>query len=463
MKSFNLHSISPIDGRYSKKTKILKTYFSEFSLIYHRLKIEIYWLKSLINNKKIKNLNKLNDKEQKYLKKILSNFNESEAKKIKNYEKKTNHDLKAIEYYLIDKFKKSKVLQQYTPYIHFACTSEDINNLSYTIMIKDAVQYVIQPVLSKTIDSIVTLAKKYDNIPMLSRTHGQPASTTTIGKEMVVFLSRLEYQKNQLSKIYLSAKFNGAVGNYNAHIIAFPKINWIKHCKKFINSFKLPFNNYTTQIEPHDNIAELCHLMTRINNILLDYTRDIWYYVSINYFSLKIFPKETGSSTMPHKNNPIEFENAEGNLSLSNALFTYFANKLTKSRLQRDLSGSTVLRNIGVPFSHTIIAYKSIIKGNKKILVNHNIIKKDLNNNWKIMSEAIQTVMRKYKIPNAYEKIKKTTRGKTIDKNNIKKIIQNLNLPIKIKNKLNKLNPEKYIGLSKILSRNFYKNFNKNT
>ncbi len=450
-----LNAISPIDGRYLKKTRTLSPYFSEFALIYYRLMVEIRWLESLASNPDIPEIGELNNQAKIYLAEVLINFNEAEAEIIKEYEKQINHDVKSVEYYLRDKLAEFEGLKRYTDFIHFACTSEDINNLAYALMVKEAIAQIIQPTLAEIIGSITLLGKQHGNVPMLSRTHGQPATPTTIGKELVNFVARLKRPQQQLAEVLIPAKFNGAVGNYNAHIIAYPQVDWRKHCANFVSSLGLSFSAYTTQIEPHDGIAEVSHIMVRINNILLDYTQDIWTYISLNYFKQKAVSEEVGSSTMPHKVNPIDFENAEGNLGLANAMFNHFANKLTQSRLQRDLSDSTVLRNLGVAFAYTLIAYKAIAKGNDKLQINKRALKQDLDNNWGVLAEAIQTVMRRYEIPEAYEQLKTLTRGQGVNEESLKKFIQSLALPEEVKNQLIKLTPEKYTGLATQLVKAF--------
>ncbi|WP_028389084.1 adenylosuccinate lyase [Legionella fairfieldensis] len=451
----SLNAISPIDGRYLKKTNALSPYFSEFALIYYRLMVEIRWLEALAANKDITEVAELDSRAKAYLTEILANFDEIEAEKVKVYEKQTNHDVKAVEYYLRDKLNQFEGLSKYTGFIHFACTSEDINNLAYALMVKEAIAQVIQPTLAEIIGSITMLGKQHGDVAMLARTHGQPATPTTIGKELVNFVARLKRPQQQLAEVLIPAKCNGAVGNYNAHIIAYPDVDWRKHCANFVSSLGLSFSAYTTQIEPHDGIAEVSHIMIRINNILLDYTRDIWTYISLNYFKQKTIAEEVGSSTMPHKVNPIDFENAEGNLGLANALFDHFANKLTQSRLQRDLSDSTVLRNIGVAFAYTLIAYQAIAKGNDKLQINKRALKQDLNANWEVLAEAIQTVMRRYEIPNAYEQLRDLTRGHGIDSDSLKKFIKSLAIPDDAKNLLMSLTPEKYTGLAKQLVKAF--------
>lgn len=451
----SLNAISPVDGRYLKKTCLLSPYFSEFALIYYRLKVEVRWLESLAANEHIREVPKMSEQAHLFLASVLDQFDENEAEKVKAHEKQTNHDVKAVEYYLRDKLEQFDELKNTTSFVHFACTSEDINNLAYALMMKEAIAQIIQPTLAEITGGITLLGKTHGNAAMLSRTHGQPATPTTLGKELINFSARLKRPLQQLAEVLISAKFNGAVGNYNAHIIAYPEVNWRKHCASFVTSLGLSFNAYTTQIEPHDGIAEISHLMIRINNILLDYTRDVWSYISLGYFKQKTVADEVGSSTMPHKVNPIDFENAEGNLGLANTLFDHFANKLTQSRMQRDLSDSTVLRNLGVAFAYALIAYQSIAKGNEKLHINKQALKRDLVANWEILSEAIQTVMRRYHVPNAYEQMRDLTRGLAIDGNSLKQFIEALAIPDEAKKQLMALTPEKYTGLAAQLVKAF--------
>lgn len=450
-----LNTVSPVDGRYLKKTMALSPYFSEFALIYYRLLVEIRWLESLAANETIHEVPPMDEASKAFLNSLLTQFNEEEALKIKDYEKQTNHDVKAVEYYLKEKVDQHNALKQVGGFIHFACTSEDINNLAYALMLKEAIAQVIQPTLAEIIGSITLLGKQHADVAMLSRTHGQPATPTTIGKELINFVARLKRPMQQLAEVLISAKFNGAVGNYNAHIIAYPEVDWRKHCAQFVTSLGLSFNAYTTQIEPHDGIAEVSHLMIRINNILLDYTTDIWSYISLGYFKQKTVAEEVGSSTMPHKVNPIDFENAEGNLGLANTLFSHFANKLTQSRLQRDLSDSTVLRNLGVAFAYALIAYQSMVKGNEKLQINKAALEQDLDDNWEILAEAIQTVMRRYHVPNAYEQMRDLTRGRRIEKERLLDFVKSLDIPEGAKKQLIALSPEKYTGLAAQLVKAF--------
>ena len=450
-----LNAISPIDGRYINKTRALSPYFSEFALTYYRLMVEIRWLESLAANTKIPEVPAMDAQTQAFLAEILADFDESEAEKIKEFERQTNHDVKAIEYYLKDKFQDNASLKPIVGFIHFACTSEDINNLAYALMVKQAIAQVIQPTLAEIMGGITLLGKKHCGAAMLARTHGQPATPTTMGKELVNFVARLKRPQQQLAEVLIPGKFNGAVGNYNAHVIAYPEVDWRKHCAKFVTSLGLSFNPYTTQIEPHDGIAEVSQIMVRINNILLDYTQDVWSYISLGYFKQKTVAEEVGSSTMPHKVNPIDFENAEGNLGLSNALFIHFANKLTQSRLQRDLSDSTVLRNLGVAFSYSLIAYYSIAKGNDKLQINKRALDEDLKENWEVLAEAVQTVMRRYNVPEAYEQLKTLTRGQGISSKSLKEFINSLDIPESAKMQLNDLTPATYTGLAAQLVKAF--------
>lgn len=450
-----LNSISPVDGRYLKKTRALSPFFSEFGLIYYRLLVEIRWLESLAENPQIIEVPLLTDESRTFLKQLLINFDEKEAERVKAYEKETNHDVKAVEYYLRDKLAAFEPLSALTSFIHFACTSEDINNLAYAFMIKEALAQVIQPTLAEIIGGITLLGKQHGDAPMLGRTHGQPATPTTLGKELINFSARLKRPLQQLAEVLISAKCNGAVGNYNAHVVAYPEVDWRKHCTHFITKLGLSFSAYTTQIEPHDGLAEVSHLMIRINNILLDYTRDIWSYISLGYFKQKTVKGEVGSSTMPHKVNPIDFENAEGNLGLSNTLFDHFANKLTQSRLQRDLSDSTVLRNLGVAFAYSFIAYQAIAQGNEKLEINPIALKADLSDKWEVITEAIQMVMRRHSLPNAYEALRDFARGQTINQENLHLFIESLNLPEKTKKDLLALTPNAYTGLAAALVKAF--------
>lgn len=449
MKLSSLNAISPIDGRYSERLKKLRSIFSEFALLKYRIKIEIHWIKKLASCPKIKEIPKFTSQLNTILDKIIKNFNQKDAIKIKKIEKKTNHDVKAIEYFLKNKIGKIDKLKNISEFIHFACTSDDINNIAYGLILKETKIKILLPYWKKIINYMKHMVEIYINYPLLSRTHGQPASPTTMGKEFSVFFYRLNRQYKQFKKIKILGKINGAVGNYNAHYFAYPNINWVLLSKEFVESFGIKWNPITTQIEPHDYIAELFNCIVRFNNILINFNRDMWNYISINYFEQKSHSTEIGSSTMPHKINPIDFENSEGNLGLSNALLKHISNKLPISRWQRDLTDSTVLRNLGVSISYSILAYQALIKGLNKIKINKHNLSKELNVNWQIIGEAIQIIMRKCKIKNSYEKIKKLTCGKKINKKTIKLFIEKLNLPEKEKKRLKKITPFNYIGLAK--------------
>jgi adenylosuccinate lyase len=452
-----LFAISPIDGRYTKKTSSLIPFFSEYALIFYRVKVEIKWLISLTNHPDMTEAPVLSEEELAFLNNIIDSFSESDALLVKSHEQKTNHDVKSIEYFIQDKLTPHPTLKQYIPFIHFALTSEDINNIAYALMIKDALAQVIQPALAELMGGIMLLGKQHADVPMLSRTHGQPATPTTIGKELINFVARLKRPQQQLSEVLISAKCNGAVGNYNAHVVAYPDIDWRKHAQNFVQQLGLSFTPYSTQIEPHDGIAEISHLFIRINNIFLDYTKDIWHYISLGYFSQKAIEGEVGSSTMPHKINPIDFENAEGNLGMANALFGHFASKLTQSRFQRDLSDSTVLRNLGVTFAYSLIAYQSIAKGNSKLDIDISALTCDLENEWSVLAEAIQTVMRKHHIENAYEQLKSLTRGRKapLTKTQLHTFIDSLAIPNADKAQLKNLTPMNYTGLATSLVKTF--------
>ena len=428
MKNYNLDISAPTDGRYASLCEEINAIFSEHNLIKMRVKVEVEWFIFISSQKNIKSLPALSSSNQKKLRNIYLSFNKKDSQKVKKIEETTKHDVKAVEYFLKDKIKSNKLLNKYREHIHICCTSEDINNISYAFMIQEGRDIIIKKIdeLQKILKS---MGKKYKNISMLSHTHGQPASPTTMGKEFINYQKRIINQLDDLKKIKIRGKFNGATGNYSSHSITYSNINWPITIKKFIKSLKLDFNSHTTQIEPHDYIADICYKQSHINSILIDFAQDIWSYISKNYFNQKNIAGEIGSSTMPHKINPINFENAEGNLGMSNALSQFFANKLTISRLQRDLSDSTVLRNIGLMFSYSMIAYKNILIGLNKLEINKSKINNDVDNSWEILAEPIQMVARKYQISNSYEYLKKFTRGKTVNKEIISKIINNLDIP----------------------------------
>ncbi|MDH5408176.1 MAG: adenylosuccinate lyase [Gammaproteobacteria bacterium] len=453
MELSTLTAISPVDGRYGSKTGDLRPIFSEFGLIRQRVIVEIQWLKALAANKMIAEAAPLSDKAIKFLDDLASQFSEEDAQRIKDIESTTNHDVKAVEYFLKEKIADNKELNAINEFIHFACTSEDINNLSHALMLKEGRDQVLLPIMDEIINVLVSMAHDYADKAMLCHTHGQPASPSTMGKEMANVVARLRRQQQQLADVPLLGKINGAVGNYNAHISAYPEIDWPAFAEKFITGLGLSFNPYTIQIEPHDYIAEYFDAMSRFNNILLDLDRDIWTYISMGFFKQKTIAGEVGSSTMPHKVNPIDFENSEGNLGIANAVFQHLGSKLTISRMQRDLTDSTVLRNLGVGIAHSLIAYQSTLKGLSKLELNAQKLLDTLDNNWEILAEPIQTVMRRYSIENPYEKLKELTRGRGIDKDSLQKFIASLEIPQTAKDELMQLSPEKYIGLAEKLAK----------
>ena len=440
-------SLSPLDGRYQDKVRELAPYFSEYALIRYRLIVELSFFMTLSAENGIPELPAFSDKELKLLDDLIKNFDEKEAEKVKIIEKTTNHDVKAIEYYIKEKLRKTS-LKKHLEFIHFACTSEDINNLAYALMLKEAGEHIILPQMAELVKTVKNLAKKWKKIPLLSMTHGQPATPTTVGKEFLVFAARLERQVGHLKKQDILGKLNGASGNFNAHLSAYPKINWLGLSKKFVQNLGLAYNPYTTQIEPHDYQSEIYDTVARFNAILIDLDRDMWMYISRGIFKQSVVKGEVGSSTMPHKVNPIDFENSEGNLGLANAVFRFLSEKLPHSRLQRDLTDSTVQRNIGVGFAYSILAYKSTLKGLSKLELNTKVIQEELEKNWALLAEPIQTVMRKYGVPGAYEKLKELTRGKTINKEAVQAFIKTLELPEEDKKRLLKLTPAAYIGLA---------------
>ena len=441
----NLTSISPIDGRYSAKTGPLKAIFSEYGLIKYRLLVEVRWLEAMSKNSQISEVPEFSLKSKNVLSNIVDNFSLEDAKVIKGIEKTTNHDVKAVEYFLKEKVSSTPELQNVNEFIHFACTSEDINNLSHALMLEDGRQVLLDE-MRKTLNLITDLAKDNADVAMLSRTHGQIASPTTLGKEMANFSYRLMRQIEQLEEVKIMGKFNGAVGNFNAHISAYPDLDWPNISKNFIESLGINYAPYSSQIETHDYIAEYFHALNRFNTILIDFCRDVWGYISLGYFTQKTIEGEVGSSTMPHKVNPIDFENAEGNLGLAIAIGDHFATKLPISRWQRDLTDSTVLRNLGVNCAHCLISYASISKGISKLEVNQDKLIDDLNEAWEVLAEPIQTVMRRYGVKNPYEKLKSLTRGKKIDAKILADFIDSLDIPEDAKEKLRKLTPMNYIG-----------------
>ena len=440
-----LSAISPVDGRYGSKVKSLRPIFSEFGLIKYRVTVEVRWLQKLAATSEIAEVPAFSADATATLNAIVDDFNEVDAQRIKDIEATTNHDVKAVEYFLKEKISDNAELNAVTEFIHFACTSEDINNLSHALMLENGRQVLIEDMRS-TLSLITDLAKDNAEVAMLSRTHGQTASPTTLGKEMANFSYRLNRQINQLKDVQIMGKFNGAVGNFNAHLSAYPEIDWQSVSKDFIENLGINYAPYSSQIESHDYIAEYFHVLNRFNTILIDFCRDIWGYISLGYFTQKTIEGEIGSSTMPHKVNPIDFENAEGNLGLAIAIGEHFATKLPISRWQRDLTDSTVLRNLGVSCAHSLISYASICKGIKKLEINESKLTEDLNKAWEVLAEPIQTVMRRYGVENPYEKLKALTRGKKIDAKIINDFISTLEIPAEAKEELHKLTPMNYIG-----------------
>lgn len=446
MKLNSLNAISPIDGRYSEKCRKLSNYFSEESLIKYRVLVEIeYFLKLTESN--IPNFKDFPKNQVENIKKIYKDFNNKDAVLVKEIEKETNHDVKAVEYFVKKKFSDLK-LEKYEEFIHFGLTSQDINNTAIPLSIKNALNELYIPEINKLLFLLDEKSNEYHDVPMLARTHGQPASPTKLGKEIEVFSERIKQQLTFLDKIPIAAKFGGATGNYNAHFVAFPEIDWKNFASKFLNSLGLQHSFPTTQIEHYDHLASLFDCLKRINTILIDFNRDIWTYISMDYFKQKINQKEVGSSAMPHKVNPIDFENSEGNLGIANAIFQHLSSKLPISRLQRDLTDSTVLRNIGVPFAHTLIAINSTIKGIDKLIINDSKIEDDLNKNWSVVAESIQTILRREGFPNPYEKLKDFTRkNDKVDKETIHKFIEQLDISRSVKDELKKISPKNYTGI----------------
>jgi adenylosuccinate lyase len=441
-----LTAISPVDGRYASKADALRPIFSEFGLIKYRVTVEVRWLQMLSNNTGIPEVSAFDSAANALLDDIVSNFSEADAQRVKDIEATTNHDVKAVEYFLKEKVENNAQLNAINEFIHFACTSEDINNLSYGLMLKEAREQVLLPESDKVITAIKGLAQEHAAVPMLSRTHGQPASPSTMGKEMANVAHRLQRQRNQIAAVELTGKINGAVGNFNAHLSAYPNLNWPQITEDFVTSLGLVWNPYTIQIEPHDCIAELFDASARYNTILIDFCRDVWGYICLGFFKQKTVAGEIGSSTMPHKVNPIDFENAEGNLGLANAIYGHLATKLPISRWQRDLTDSTVLRNLGVGAGHTVIALSAVLKGISKLEINAEKLAEDLDNNWEVLAEPIQTVMRRYGIEKPYEKLKELTRGQRVNQQIMQDFVKTLDIPEEAKNELLQMTPANYIG-----------------
>lgn len=447
MNSSTLMAVSPIDGRYAGKTEALRQVFSEYGLMRRRIEVEVRWLQRLAANPEIPEVPPLSADANTELDALISGFDEDQAAHVKTIEKTTNHDVKAIEYFIKERTASHPELAAIGEFVHFACTSEDINNLAHAMMLRDGVQSVIYPSLATVRDMLRAMVTAFSAQPMLSRTHGQTASPTTVGKEIANVVARLDRQLAALEKQDYLGKINGAVGNYNAHLAAYPEVDWPANARAFIESLGLDINPWTTQIEPHDYMAELFHVMSRLNTVLLDLSRDIWGYISLGYFKQKTVEGEVGSSTMPHKVNPIDFENAEGNLGLANAIFSHLADKLPISRWQRDLTDSTVLRNMGVGFCYSLIAYASLQKGLGKLELNAQRLDRDLEDSWEVLAEAVQTVMRRHGIEKPYEKLKALTRGQAITRDSLHTFIDSLDtLPESARHELLALTPASYTG-----------------
>ncbi len=451
MKVFTLRAISPADGRYAEKVADLRDIFSEYGLIRFRVMVEVRWLQSLADEPAIAELEPPTSLMKDALNSIIDDFCVDDAERVKKIEATTNHDVKAVEYFIREKLGDGPETSQLKDFLHFACTSEDINNLSYALMLRAARNDVLRPKMRTLSNKLQSMAKSFAAVPMLSRTHGQTASPTTVGKELANVVQRLQRTEQQFASVAILGKFNGAVGNFNAHVIAYPDADWRTISKQFIESLGLQQNAHTTQIEPHDWTAEYCHALVRYNTILIDLCRDIWGYISLGYFKQKVAQNEVGSSTMPHKVNPIDFENAEGNLGMSTALLSHFAEKLPISRWQRDLTDSTVQRNFGVAISYTLIAMESLLKGLGKLQINEAAIAADVNEAWEVLAEAVQTVMRRYGIPEPYEKLKALTRGQAVNQELLQAFIATLEIPESERQRLLELRPETYLGLAQEL------------
>ena len=442
----SLLAISPLDGRYKSKCEDLAPYFSEFALMRYRVFVEVKWLQKLSEHDLIDDLHVISDRGAEYLDDLIENFSIADAQRIKEIEATTNHDVKAVEYFIKEKFEDNAELSNQLEFVHFACTSEDINNLAYALMLRDGRDKVMLDQMREIETRLAQLAKDFADQPMLCRTHGQSASPSTVGKEFANVVHRLRRQIAQVESNEILGKFNGAVGNYNAHLTAYPDIDWQANAKEFVEGLGLSWNPYTTQIEPHDYVAELFAAVCRFNTVLIDFDRDIWAYISLGYFKQRTVAGEVGSSTMPHKVNPIDFENSEGNLGLANAIMSHLCEKLPISRWQRDLTDSTVLRNIGTGLAHSLIAYRATMKGVGKLELNAKTIDDDIDSCWEILAEPIQTVMRRYRIEKPYEKLKELTRGKQINQQSVQDFVQTLTIPEAAKQELLQLTPRKYLG-----------------
>ena len=446
MKLSALSAVSPIDGRYGSKTELLREVFSEYGLIKRRVLVEIRWLQCLAAHEGVPEVPSLSKAATRTLNNIADKFSEVDARRIKDIEATTNHDVKAVEYFIKERFDGNRELKAIAEFVHFACTSEDINNLSHALMLRDGLRDVLLPAMNEIADQLASLARDSAAAAMLSRTHGQTASPTTMGKEIANVVHRLQRQRGQVAEVALLGKINGAVGNYNAHLSAYPDLDWADFAKGFVESLGLSWNPYTIQIEPHDYIAELFDAVSRFNTILIDFARDVWGYISLGYFKQKTVAGEVGSSTMPHKVNPIDFENAEGNLGLANALFSHLGSKLAISRWQRDLTDSTVLRNLGTGVGYSMIAYNSALRGIGKLEINRAALLADLDANWEVLAEPIQTVMRRYGIAQPYEKLKALTRGQRVDQAGMQAFVNTLEIPQEAKDRLLAMTPASYIG-----------------
>lgn len=446
MELSSLTAISPIDGRYAHKVETLRPIFSESALMRFRVLIEISWLQMLSEVSEIKELPSFSEQTKTFLQDIFTSFSYQDAMRIKELERLSNHDVKAVEYFIKEKIAHHPELQKAKEFIHFACTSEDINNLAYGLMLETARRECLLPLMEDMIAKLTALAHEYAALAMLARTHGQPATPTTLGKELANFIARLRRQRQSFIEVKILGKFNGAVGNFNAHLTAYQEVDWCEVSKKFVERLGLNWNSYSTQIEPHDYIAEFCDALSRFNRVLIDLNQDLWGYIGLNYFRLKSVAEEVGSSTMPHKINPIDFENSEGNLNLANALFGHFATYLPVSRWQRDLRDSTLLRNLGVALGHSMIAYQALLTGLEKLSADQQIMLDELEQHWEVIAEAIQTILRRYHIAQPYEKLKALTRGKVVDKNNLHTFINSLEIPLAAKQKLLSLSPATYLG-----------------
>ena len=448
-----LTALSPLDGRYASQADALRGYFSESALIRYRTRIEVEWLIALAANPAIPELPPFTAQSAAALRALVDGFSEEDAARVKAIEAQTNHDVKAIEYWLRERVAGDAALVAASEFIHFACTSEDINNLSHSLAARDARDAVLLPRIDAVVDRLAALAHELADAPMLSRTHGQPATPTTLGKELANVVHRLRRARERIAAVSLPGKINGAVGNYNAHLAAYPEVDWERFARAFVEGLGLEFNPYTIQIEPHDGLAELFDAIARLNTVLVDLDRDVWGYISLGYFRQKVVAGEVGSSTMPHKVNPIDFENSEGNLGLANAVLKHLAEKLPISRWQRDLTDSTVLRNMGVGLGYTLLAYDSLLKGLNKLEVNAHVMQADLDANWELLAEPIQTVMRRYAVPNAYEKLKELTRGTRVSRDGMQAFVATLEIPEAAKAELLKLTPWDYTGKAAELAR----------